>query len=167
MANDRFTILKDNLPALKRAVRELTRRDVYVGVPNENAERQDPTDPVTNSQLGYIHEFGVPEKNIPPRPFLMPGVRNAKDEIVKHLKEAANRAIDGDMRGVEEEQNKTGLIAQGAVVEKISDGPFEPLKPSTIYRRQHRKPPRMGTQPLIDTGRLRSSITYVIRERSK
>jgi hypothetical protein len=62
-------------------------------------------------------------------------------------------------------QNKAGLIAESSVRKKINEGPFEPLAPKTLQERKRRG--RTGEKPLIDTGQLRNSVTYVIRPKGK
>ena len=49
-----------------------------------------------------------------------------------------------------------GVFGKGLVQEKISTGDFEPNAPSTIRKKGSDK-------PLIDTGRLRQSVNYVIK----
>ena len=49
------------------------------------------------------------------------------------------------------------MIARNAVVRKINKGPFTPNAPATVKRKG-------SSQPLIDTGNLRKSITFVIRD---
>jgi len=161
-------ITKDNLPGLKAAVRALIRYEVLIGVPDSTAERQPEegeSKPPSNAAIGYWMETGVPEKNIPARPFLVPGVESIKDEAVARLKAAGAAALGGEIKEIAKAQNAVGLIAQNAVRAKITEGPFAPLKPTTIAARQSRG--RTGTRPLIDTGQLRNSITYVVRPKGK
>lgn len=148
----------------------LPRGEVLVGIPATKTERRDHG--ITNAALGYIHETGAPEVNIPPRPFLIPGIREAKDRITVHLAHAARLTLEGDADGAEKAMHRAGIVAASAVKNKITVGPFVPLKPSTIRRRRIRsagsKYRRKATgpadvRPLIDTGQLRNSITYVVR----
>lgn len=169
MSNIRVTI--DRTDDLMRALKALTKNEVLVGVPAENAMREpEPgeTEAANNAVIGYVQEFGSPEKNIPARPFLVPGVASKQDEYVKRLKKAAQDALSGNLEAVSKAQHNIGLIAQRAVQKKMDDGPFAPLSPKTIYARKHRKEaPRDSETPLIDKGLLRRAIAYVIRERGK
>jgi phage gpG-like protein len=152
----------DKLAAVHRAIDTLRNSRVMVGIPAEDADRKGGE--ITNAQLGYIHEFGAPEVNIPARPFLAPGVKGAREEITAQLKKAGQAVLAGNAEAVDRALNAAGIVAQNAARQKIQAGPFVPLKPATIYQRQHRKvAPRSGEQPLIDTGQLRTSITYVVR----
>ena len=72
MANDRVRVTRDRVSEVLSAVTKLVGREVLVGIPEDNTERVN-GDEATNAQLGYVHEFGSPAKNIPARPFLIPG----------------------------------------------------------------------------------------------
>lgn len=155
---------KSNTAQFRKALEVLLKKEVLVGIPASNAAR-DPepgeTTAATNALIGYIMEYGSPAQNIPARPFLHPGIANAKDDISAHMKKAAQFALSGKNDKIEQELEKVGLIAQVSVQKKITEGPFEPLKPSTLAARRARG--RTGTTPLLDTGQLRRAISYVIR----
>ena len=171
----------DNVAKILASVQELVGKQVMVGIPVTKAEREEGnTEPLNNAQLGYIHEYGAPASNIPARPFLNPGIVRTQQSINNHLKKAAEAAMDGNLEKVDVELNATGLIAQAGARYEISSGEFAPLSMETIktQARRGRKggqkfleqiqigPPESGLlKPLIDTGQLRNSITYVIREK--
>ncbi|MDD1617199.1 MAG: hypothetical protein LUQ28_12105, partial [Methylococcaceae bacterium] len=57
---------------------------------------------------------------------------------------------------------KAGIVAQNSVKATITKGEgFEPLAESTIKARQRKG--FKGTKPLIRTGQLRNSITYIVK----
>lgn len=146
------------------AINKLALQRVLVGIPSSTAPRAEDAD-ITNAELGYIHEFGVPELNIPARPFLIPSIVQNRDEFVKMMKETGKRVLESNdpKEAVDKGLNKIGLKAQAMVRNKIRTGPFQPLAPATIAARQRRGVTR--TKPLIDTGKLLQSITYVIRKK--
>lgn len=181
----------DHVSTLTTRVTSLTHSDVLVGVPAEKAGR--PGQPINNAALAYIHEFGSPQHNIPARPFLFPGVRACRAEAIAMLRKGASDVLlNGANPDVI--LNRVGLLARNAVVNAITDPepPFVPLRPATIRarlrktqagRRKLRGIKRkaiaggqpMGDaltewaeggniKPLIDTGALRASITYVVRK---
>ena len=157
----------DRVGRTEDLIRSLGKDRVLVGVPAENALRKpepgEKSEP-NNALLGYVHEFGSPAKNIPARPFLIPGVRDAQAEIADQLEGAARATLAGRQAESNVVLNRVGLIAQNAVRAKITDGPFTPLKPGTLAAR--RRKGRTGTSPLIDSGQLRASITYVVDDGS-
>jgi phage gpG-like protein len=158
----------DKTDDVKRALKVLTTRRVLVGIPAVNDAREpdgDKPNPIGNAALGYIHEFGSPAKNIPARPFLVPGVTSIRDQAIAILKKAAQKALDGDIKPIDKALMAVGLMAQVAVQNKMKDGPFVPLAARTLKARERRG--RTGTAPLLDTGRLRQAIKYVIRDKGK
>lgn len=158
-------ISKDHSAAMLKAVRELTRRDVLVGVPRKTTERDEGT--ITNAALAYIHDNGSPLAGIPPRPFLKIGIMEDKTELARRLQQVGEAAMNGKVDAVERGLNAVGLEAQKAIRRKITVGPFTPLKPATIRARSRRHKGRKSTSvtPLVDTGALRQAINYTIRKK--
>lgn len=160
----------DQLGRVVKNIKQLADDRVLVGIPSTEAERNpDPADgavsPYNNAQLGYLHENGSPVANIPARPFLIPGVEEAKPKYTRRLKAAAGAALDGDEQRVDRNLHAAGLETQAAVRGRITEGPFVPLAESTLARRRARG--RTGEKPLIDTGQLRNSINYVVEKGRK
>ena len=155
---------KSNTAQFRKALELLLKREVLVGIPAANAAR-DPepgeTTAATNALIGYVMEYGSPAQNIPARPFLHPGVANAREGIELHMKKAGQLALRGKQDEIGQELEKVGLIAAASVQKKITDGPFQPLKPATLAARRRRG--RTGDTPLVDTGQLRRAITYVVK----
>lgn len=171
---------------LEASLGTLASLEVLVGIPTDKGARKaDPADPdggaMTNAQLGYIHETGSPTRNIPARPFLKPGVRKARKAITDQLRAAALAALDGNEGGVRTAYNKAGLIAQNSARAQFVDGDLAPLAESTLDKRtgtvrgEDGKIIKTGktrretgaVNPLILTGQLRKSITYVVRRRRR
>jgi hypothetical protein len=155
----------DNSAGLLKAIRKLEKSQVLVGIPAEKAPR-DPEEgqgPINNAALGYIHNFGIPSANIPARPFMEPGIVDNKERITPYLEAAGRAALEGNAGGVQKNLTAAGIVAATGIKSKIDVGPFAPLKPSTIAARRRRG--RTGIKPLIDTGQLRNSITFVVREK--
>lgn len=115
-----------------------------------------------HSDLLYLHEAGVPSRNIPPRPVLQPalGQKDVKKSMGRCMRQAMFDAIvKGDTRGAEKEMNKAGMIGRDACKKYITDGThLAPNAPSTIARKG-------SSTPLIDTGALLNSITYEVRRK--
>jgi phage gpG-like protein len=157
-------VTKDKTSVVLGAIEKIAQRLVLVGIPSETTERKD-GEPINNATIGYIQENGAPAMNIPPRPFLVPGVADQSDRITEQLKKASQAQLDGNDARATQALNRAGLIGQSGARSKIQSGPFVPLKPSTLAARRRRG--REGTKPLIDTGQLRNSLTYVIRDKKK
>lgn len=155
-------VTKNRMTEVIKAIAELASKDVLVGIPQDNTGR-DAGDPLGNATIGYIQEKGSPVNNIPERPFLVPGVASVSEETSARLKKGAQGALSGDPAAGDRAMGAAGLIAQNAVRGRINSGIDPPLAPSTLRARRARG--RTGEKPLIDTGQLRNSITYVVRKK--
>lgn len=165
-----ITITVDNTDALRAAVKSMTREQVLVGVPQDTTGRQASEPEMTNAALAYVHNFGSPARNIPARPFMEPGVKDAKGKVVSTLKSAGKAALAGDLSAVNRALHTVGLVCQNAIKMKITTGPFEPLKPATIAARRRKHQGRQAESaedvtPLIDTAQMRNAINYVVRDK--
>ena len=141
------------------AIEKLTSQEVLVGIPH--GEARSDTD-MTNAQIGYIQETGSPAMNLEARAFLAPGVEDCQELISTQLTKAADEALKGNNQGVGRCLNRAGMIAQNGVRAKINTGDFAPLSEATL--RARRRAGKTRTKPLIDTGQLRNSITYIIKK---
>ncbi len=84
-------VTRDNLKNVLQNIRMMDDKRLLVGIPGEENPRKG--EPVGNAQLGYIHENGSAVRNIPPRPFLKPGVRASRKRCVDILRGAAKRGF--------------------------------------------------------------------------
>lgn len=178
----------DKLGDVIKAISQLSNKDVLVGIPDSAPERTDT--PITNAQIGYVMETGSPANNIPARPFLVPGIADVQNEVAARLRKGALSALSGSASGAETALKQAGMIGQNAVKKKINDGPFAPLSPKTIAQRNRSRQTKSmrkaekdyakllaqgkteqeaqdlaGIKPLINSGSLRGSITFVVRKR--
>ncbi|EKQ5674234.1 hypothetical protein P5Z46_002217 [Escherichia coli] len=180
----------DNAQDILDALRSLTKKDVLVGIPSEDSEREDV--PFGNAGIGYVNEYGSPAQNIPPRPHLIPGVKSVEEQTVPQLKAAAQAALDGNAAGAERALNRAGTLAANGVRRYMTITGFTPLADSTVEARARRG--RKGAKaelarrsadgklnainpdsgqlisnenvrPLIDTGQYRRAITHVVRNK--
>ncbi|MGL4545197.1 MAG: hypothetical protein ACRCUU_06490 [Plesiomonas sp.] len=102
---------------------------------------------------GYM-EIGVtaPHRiNIPARPWLVPGVESATPELTRIIQSGITAG-----ENVDTILNKVGLNAQAAVQMYMTELRTPPNAPSTIAQKG-------SDNPLIDTGALRASVTYVVQ----
>ena len=154
--------VKDNYPALKKLLKQLPLKSVFVGVPANTSEARE-GEPINNATLAYIHQNGSPANNIPARPFMTIGMDEAKEPATKQLENGAKKFFkSNDMRDVEQGLGKAGFVAENAIKRAINSNIAPALAPATIAARQRRGATRTNT--LVDTGAMRNSIRYVIRE---
>lgn len=114
----------------------------------------------------YIKEHGSPAYRVPPRPFLEPGIEKHLDMVKGGMKAALLDVLNGG-DGRTQRENLGGAIA-GKVQEYFEeDNGWPPLSPKTIARRKKGSDGTPSDLPLVDTGALRQSITYIIRPKDK
>lgn len=171
------TVKVDRVQALLRDLLNLSKKQVLVGVPESTNPRKEGT--MGNATLAFIHDNGSPLANIPARPFMKPGIRNCQENVNKELFAVAQAYLDKDGVTVDRRLHRAGMIAQNSIRKVINEGEgFSPLKRGTqLARLRKRKAAKKWTKekreesmesmrPLVDTGQLRSSITYVVEEKS-
>lgn len=146
------------LQAVQKSIKELKRIDVLVGVPQEEAGREQ--NDITNAELLYIHTNGSPANNIPPRPIVEPAIQDSKEEIGTLLKEAILKALEGDTGGAIAGMEKAGTQGENAV-----KGWFTNPKNGWAENAESTKKRKGSSKPLIDTGQLRKSITHVVKKK--
>ncbi len=125
------------------AFRQLTRKRLLVGIPDTAAERppepgQKGTPP-SNAVVGYAMEYGLPDKNIPARPFLIPGIKAALPAIVTGMLKSTTAALSAKPGDINKGLDEAGLAAVASVQGKMIDGPFAPLAQATIEARARRR----------------------------
>jgi len=157
-------VTKDELANVLKSVHALVSKEVLIGIPESEDARNasDEGSPIGNAEIGYIQETGSPSNNLPARPFLVPGVEKALPDAVKRLQRGGEKALSGDTSAAEASLHAAGMICQNSVRATIVNVIPPPLAESTLAGRRRRG--RTGTTPLLDTGQLRNSTTYVIRK---
>lgn len=158
MVSVKAQMTKDRVAEVLAYVRTIGDREVLVGFPASANTRSGGE--ITNAALGYIHDNGSPAANIPARPFMRPGVENARAEAAAIFRDAAARELRGETGAIERSLHLVGLLVVGSIQRKITEGPFEPLRPATIRRKG-------SSRPLIDTGQMRQAVSHVIRDRQR
>src|SRR5579859_2139297 len=94
----RVVITKDKVNVVIGSITHLVGKQVLVGIPESTAGREDDGkggSHLTNAMIGYLMETGSPARNVPARPWLVPGTRDSQSEWMPYLKGAAAAALDG------------------------------------------------------------------------
>ena len=162
---------------LKKILTELAKYSVYVGIPESDEQRK--AGEMTNAALLHIHTNGSPVMNIPARPVLEPAIEepNNSKKLSAQLIQVALSSFNNDRAGVTTNLEKTGMLAQNICRDWFEDpaNGWPPNQPATVKRKLSRlkgkkrkeaieayKAGSSVDQPLIDTGEMRKSITYVV-----
>jgi phage gpG-like protein len=130
--------------------------EVVVGIMGSDAD-QKVGDGLNMATLGAIHEYGAPSAGIPQRSFLAATMDEKQESLIKAVIKAADKLAQGKLK-LENVHDQFGLLAQKWVVEKINSNIAPALKPATIKKKG-------SSQALVDTGRLRASIRYEVRDK--
>ena len=164
---------------------------VYVGIPEEKAARKG--EEITNPELAFIHTHGAraasmreemgkemdggspyskahemyvqahgsPLYQIPPRPIIEPAIEaeGNKERIAGELGDAAAAMLDGKGGQALTGLKRAGMAGQNAARDWFEDprNNWPENAPATIEQKG-------SARPLVDTGELRKSIIYVVKE---
>lgn len=174
---------------IKEVLDKIANLEVLVGIPENTSQRKE--DGITNAELAFIHTHGVrtssmikemnkaieqggqtysqaynmyiqshgsPAFRIPPRPIIEPAIEANIEMISKYLKRSVRCFLEGNEEEGKRELESAGMIAQGYARRWFTDprNEWPPNAPSTIKAKG-------SDMPLIDTGELRKSITYIVR----
>jgi hypothetical protein len=113
---------------------------------------------LTNVELGTIHEYGVPSAGIPERSFIRATIDAYATKYVQMVRGLGQSVIDGK-RTVEQALGLLGARVRADAVSWIDDGRVTPDISDETKRRKG------SSKPLLDTGQLKGSITYVVGRR--
>ena len=142
-------------------VKKFKRDAILVGIPVDDATRKD-NEPINNATLLAINEFGSPMQNIPPRPVMAIGIKNAQDEIAEQFKQGAKLALTKGIAAISIIYNRVGIIASNAVKKAINaqEGCDPPSEATLKARASHGF---AGTKALVVTGQMSNAINYVVK----
>lgn len=141
---------------LRLMIKQLENLEVDVGF-NENSgsyPAEEGEESITIADVAAWNEFGT--ERAPSRPFMRQTIKDNKKKITNHANKALKAALNGG--GTQELLNSIGSYTKGQMQKEIRNGDWEPNAPSTIAKKG-------SSKPLIDTGRMRKSIVYVIKEK--
>lgn len=134
--------------------RDIGKPKVYIGVPaSKNWIHKDSK--INMATLLAIHVLGAPTRGIPQRdplrPPLIANTQRYTDLMAQGIKNALANGTDPNVV-----YEKIGIVASNDVKDYFVSGSFKPLDQKTIDRKG-------SSKPLLDTGELRSSITYQVK----
>lgn len=135
----------------QRMLRDLAKLEVRIGFQQGDATEEDGTD---ICDVAAWNELGT--SNIPARPFLRRSVDDNEDKINSFLQSKKSDLING--KSGEQILKEIGIFQKDLIQEKITSGDFEANAPSTVRKKG-------SSKPLIDTGRMRQSVNYVVKRR--
>ena len=116
---------------------------------------------LTLVELAAVHEFGSPAANIPERSFLRSTFRERSAKALASMVAKITKAILANKVTVKQGVNMLGAWGATEVKNTITQTEIPPpLKPATIAAKGSKR-------PLVDTGQLLNSITWVVEDDGK
>jgi len=144
--------------ALVTTVTEKTPRVVDVGIVGDTAGAATP-DGMTIGALAEIHELGL---GVPQRSFLRAWADADRAKIDRTWGALLRSVLSGKIT-LDQALEQFGIWAQGQAQKFIADKRVDPqLDPASDYYKRKTGDGKLDTA-LVDTGQLRSSITYEVR----
>lgn len=174
---------------LVKRLQGLQKRQIQVGIPQQTSSRKE--EGINNAELLYIHTHGTRRKAMrkemqegmdrglkyseafslyiqshgspiwhsPPRPVLEPAIKANKEKIALQFSKIIKATADGNADAMERAITSTGITAQNACRAWVKD-------PRNGWPRNDPKTVKLkgSDKPLVDSGELRDSIVYVVRE---
>lgn len=135
----------------EKMLKELAGKQVRIGFQKGKATEENGTDVC---DVAAWNELGT--ENIPSRPFL----RKSVDENEAKINSFMQSQKKDLLRGVPADQilKEIGIFQKDLIQEKITEGSYTPNAESTVRKKGSNK-------PLIDSGRMRQSVNYVITQK--
>lgn len=146
--------VKDTVTAdgkkFEKLLKDLKDLEVRIGIQQGETSEDgvDLVDIAMFNELGTVH--------IPSRPFLRDSVDANMDQINAFLQSMKKELLRGG--SAEDVLKKIGVFQKGLVQEQIISGDFAPNSEATIRKKG-------SDTPLVDTGRMRQSVNYVIQKK--
>ncbi len=145
------------LDSFLRAVKKAHGYKVVVGILHDHESREQST--VTNAQVGAVHEFGSPAKNIPVRSFLRMPITTHFSQALKESKLFKKEELK---KIIKEKKlipwlKRVGITAEKVVREAFDSNGFGTWAP---WKGDYKS--KTGLI-LVDTQQLRDSITSEVR----
>ena len=146
-----FTDLTPEGKKYFRELQKLANLEVQVGFQAGEAQEKNGTD---IAEIAAYNEFG--SSGTPARPFMKQSFERHQDQLQAACDMVNQTRSNGGT--AEKGLEQLGVMCKGLVQQEIVDGGFAPNAESTILRKG-------SSQPLIDTGTMRQSVNYVIKQR--
>lgn len=137
-----------------KLIEQMSSLVVKVGFQHGMATYED--DDVDVCDVAAWNELGT--SRTPARPFMYDSMHKNEDEIRDFMTNIARKVVVEESMDVEAGMKMVGLFQKDKVQESITEGDFVPNAPYTIKKKG-------SDHPLIDTGRMRQSVNYVIKKK--
>ncbi len=159
MSKPYLKVTEDRTEEFNAMIKSFKNDNVLVGIPADENSREE--GPIGNAAILAINELGSPINNIPPRPAMAIGIRNAQEDIAEQFKKAVKQSLKVGLSALQVYYERAGIIASTSVKKVInSQEGLAPPSEATIASR--RSAGFKGTKALLVTAQMRNAITYVV-----
>lgn len=147
--------VKDTDKGYKRLLQaaKMQKTDITVGIHAAEGQKEHQDYKASVLDIATFHEFGL---GVPERSFVRAWFDAKKPDVQAFVVSRLKLVVAGKLTQ-DQALDQIGLFMQSGMQKNISDGIPPPNAPSTIARKG-------SSTPLIDTGQLRSSITYAVNK---
>ncbi len=140
--------------SLLQTIDDLSNYSIKVGILGDGTTHGD--EEATVLLIATVHEFGLAVQGIPERSFIRAGFDHYRSQIEENAVELLEQVIYKGLPALTFFDG-LGQIMVGFIQTYLTDLDTPPLSPITIKKKG-------SSNPLIDTGQLRDSITYEVVE---
>lgn len=151
--------IKDTDRGYKKLLRDakVEKTDITVGIHAADGQKtyqKGQSEPATLIDIATFNEFGL---GVPERSFVRAWFDAHKAEVQTFAESQLKLVVSGKLTK-EQALDRIGLFMQAGMQKNISDGIPPTNAESTVARKG-------SSTPLIDSGQLRSSITFAVEEK--
>lgn len=164
MSKPTLKVTSDFTQAFNEIVKRFKADAVLVGIPQDSKRKEEGE--INNATILAMNHFGSPANNIPPRPVMTTGLKNAQPAIAEQFKTAAQNVLSKGSAALDTYYERAGIIASNSVKAVISsqEGIAPPSEATLSARKYLTKEGFKGTKALLVTGQVRNAITYVVKK---
>lgn len=148
------TVKQKNPGALMKVYERMGRagkKQIAVGFPKGQAQAYPDGTGVAQVAAQHVYGLGVPQRD-----FMALARQGIIESTTPILQAIAKAESSGEGKGAEALREAAGMAAVSKIKEAIIDLSDPPNAPSTIEAKG-------SSNPLIDTGHMKDSVTYVVR----
>lgn len=160
MARSTVTDTDMGYAAMVREFKRLANgKHVVIGIRGDKGAVKEEGAALSVVEYAAVNEFGSSDGRVPERPFMRSTFDENKAKYASELKKGVGSILDGSST-LDVVLGRLGLRVQGDIQKKIAEGTGlpPPNAPLTIARKG-------SSHTLIDTGRMRQSIDFEVRNR--
>lgn len=155
-----FDQLEEKMKKLQESLTFMNNTEVVAGVPEDKSNR---SASISNAALACIHDKGSLLQGIPERPIFQPAIQNALSDIKTSLRAASQSAAEGEKDQAKNHLEEAGITAMNALKNQFQNNHWTANTPETIKRKKNDV---SSDQTLVDTGQLRNSMSYAVRDKN-